>query len=154
MSFSEIKIIKNIQKSKSNILNKIMILLSAIFHFKFYFTIIIILFLIDKISCSQIIILLYSNIILMYIKNIIKRKRPYQMNKNIKLIDTYSIDPYSFPSGHTFNAFLLTSFLKQNGLNITLLPYLVALSRIYMGVHYPSDIIGGIVFSKIITSIH
>ena len=71
----------------------------------------------------------------------------------------FGVDPnsYSFPSGHSLASFcfylvlagLLSSRVRSTGLRIaiwflaSLLVAAVGLSRIYLGVHYPSDVIGG-----------
>lgn len=80
------------------------------------------------------------------LKNSIKRHRPCEVLTGIqKRLEP--IDQFSFPSGHTAAAFLVATLLS------CYLPFLifpaflwaicVALSRIYMGVHYPTDILAG-----------
>jgi undecaprenyl-diphosphatase len=74
------------------------------------------------------------------------RLRPYQVFPHINTNSKPLKDP-SFPSGHTTAAFsLLTPWMLAEPLLISaLLPIAigVALSRIYFGVHYPSDTAAG-----------
>jgi undecaprenyl-diphosphatase len=155
---AEINLIKDVQALPGihlSIVTKIMRLISAPFHCKFYTLFVLILYFFKKISTSQVLILCSSQFIIFTIKYIVKRKRPYETNKSIKLFEQMNFDPYSFPSGHTLNAFLLSFILKKNiGINLSIIPYLVGLSRVYMGVHYPSDILGGIILAKIILHLY
>ncbi|WP_257351544.1 phosphatase PAP2 family protein [Pseudalkalibacillus decolorationis] len=74
------------------------------------------------------------------------RKRPYQVFPNTVTISRL-LEDHSFPSGHTTAIFAVTTplILWNPLLGIALLPlsFSVALSRIYLGLHYPSDVITG-----------
>ena len=91
------------------------------------------------------------------IKILVKRPRPYEALKNVFRYknDLTFTDPYSFPSGHTSTAFSLATSLTlrypDKAVLITGL-YLyacsVSLGRIYLGVHYPTDVLGGMIIGS------
>lgn len=149
MSNIEINIIKKIQSISDS--NNIFTYISELFNLKLFSVIIILLFIFKKIKLYHIFILFIGQIVIITIKNIIKRERPFIISNQVTLRDPYNFDRFSFPSGHTVNAFLLIYILKKHSnIDITIIPYLVGLSRIYLGVHYPTDILGGFLLSKII----
>ena len=82
------------------------------------------------------------------LKDLIARPRPFVVNDAIV---TLIREPksFSFPSGHTsasFAAMLALSYWvpKKVGIPAIILASMIAFSRMYIGVHYPTDILGGI----------
>lgn len=81
------------------------------------------------------------------IKNIIQRPRPFQVDTSV--IPLIHPREYSFPSGHTSSSFAAATMLflynsKAGGIAF-LIAGLIAFSRMYFFVHFPTDIFGGIV---------
>jgi undecaprenyl-diphosphatase len=74
------------------------------------------------------------------------RSRPYQVNPLVSA-GAAVLDRFSFPSGHTLHAiaFSLVAGSYYPGLWIVLAPFtlLTAVSRVALGLHYPSDVIAG-----------
>ena len=93
---------------------------------------------------SLIIALLVGNIIL---KPIVHRNRPFVNESQIDVL----VEPtdYSFPSGHAFSSFAaaitILCYKKRWGILAIVLASSIAFSRIYLYVHYPSDVLTGLV---------
>jgi len=83
------------------------------------------------------------------LKNLAIRIRPYEVVSGLTILIEKQPD-WSFPSGHTIVSFsfafvILRHLPKRIGIPTVILAALVAFSRLYLGVHYPSDILGGII---------
>lgn len=87
------------------------------------------------------------------LKEIFARPRPFSVNEDFKIfIESVGYElpsGFSFPSGHTFSSFncavVLTLFNKKMGYFTIPLATLIGLSRIFMCVHYPTDVLAGAV---------
>jgi undecaprenyl-diphosphatase len=97
--------------------------------------------------------ILLNTLLVTVIKNIVKRQRPYEMDN---LIDKLTGGGgFSFPSGHTADAFVIASavtlLLKRNRwLLIPLWTWalIVGYSRIMLGVHYLSDVVASMLIGS------
>ena len=97
-------------------------------------------------AAALIIDLLLCNVIL---KNLVARTRPYDVNTGVQLLVSRLHD-YSFPSGHTAAAFASVTALYLAGEKklwklALALGCVIAFSRMYLYVHYPTDILGGVI---------
>ena len=87
------------------------------------------------------------------IKNWVARVRPYDIDHPLfqRLILIVGAEhDYSFPSGHTTNSLACAWVLfkkapKKWGVAALVLAILISLSRLYVGIHYPTDVLGGAV---------
>jgi undecaprenyl-diphosphatase len=89
----------------------------------------------------------------MTLKPLIARVRPYDMpGVNVEMLVDHLGDK-SFPSGHTLACFEAATVLlirdKRLGILAMVIAVLVGLSRLYLYVHYPSDVLTGIVLGTI-----
>jgi membrane-associated phospholipid phosphatase len=84
-------------------------------------------------------------------KVLIHRQRPYSNLIGIRVVGDKE-GGHSFPSGHTSQAFFMASLLAhyfRGGVWLALLFYgiasLVGVTRMYVGMHYPRDVLGGVI---------
>lgn len=92
---------------------------------------------------------IFCNLIL---KDLVARDRPSWLMPHIELLIKNPTD-FSFPSGHTSAAFAfalsILCYHKRWGIAALILAVLIAFSRMYLFVHFPTDILGGMVTGTI-----
>lgn len=85
-------------------------------------------------------------------ENVIARPRPCAVDPGVTLKIPFPSE-YSFPSGHTSNGFAgavtIFSYYRKAGILSLLVAAIIAFSRLYFFVHYPTDILGGIVLGTL-----
>ncbi len=130
----------------------------------FYVIIVVIIFaaLDKKVGIRLALYLLITGLIVGMIKGFVSWMRPYQAHPD-KVEAIASADGYSFPSGHaqSSGAFWTGSSLQARNLKrewttvilgvSVLMIFLVGLSRVYLGVHYPGDVVVGWLIGIVVT---
>ena len=80
------------------------------------------------------------------LKPLLARIRPYEYVDGLKLLIEKPHD-FSFPSGHSAASFAASTALylnfKKTGIPFLVIAFLIAFSRLYLHVHFPSDVVCG-----------
>ncbi len=89
-----------------------------------------------------------------WLKNYVARVRPYEVISGLDCLVEKASD-WSFPSGHASAAFasavvIYKSRPKRLGVPCMILAFAIALSRLYVGIHYPTDVICGMLIGTLI----
>jgi undecaprenyl-diphosphatase len=90
------------------------------------------------------------------IKKWVMRIRPCNVLENVHLLVGCS-QAFSFPSAHASNLFASATLLSRNYKSLTpvflIIAFLVSFSRIYVGVHYPFDVLAGGILGFVLASL-
>ena len=151
----ELKILDWFQTLHTPVLDKFMTSVTKLGNAGIFWIILTVLFLLIPkmrktgvvMAAALIIDLLLCNVLL---KNLGARTRPYDVNTGIQLL-VAKLRDYSFPSGHTAASFASVTALYLSGerriwIIALVISCLIAVSRLYLYVHYPTDVLGGIIF--------
>ncbi len=101
-----------------------------------------------KTGCMGLLALLLSLLVNnLFLKNLVERSRPFDVIQALTPLIPGPHD-FSFPSGHTASSFAAAGVFfrrlpKRLGAPVIILAALIAVSRLYVGVHYPSDVLFG-----------
>ena len=156
----ELNILNSIQNIRNVPLDKLMVTISSAGNLSLIWIAYIFIFLSAKDLKKQgkiMILAFVLNILLVNIlvKNIVARPRPYEVASFTDLL-VHKLSDNSFPSGHTSYAFtfatIITKLNKNKALKIftNTLAVLMAFSRLYLYVHFPTDVLAGAVFGILI----
>jgi undecaprenyl-diphosphatase len=105
------------------------------------------------------IMILLSDQLADLVKNTVQRLRPTHnpvISGLVHIIRNYRGGDYGFVSNHTANAFAVAAFVSKffarRWITIAMLSWatLVSYSRIYLGVHYPFDVLGGAILGFLV----
>lgn len=148
----ELQILDGFQKLHHPVLDSFMIFITSLGNVGFIWLVMIVVLLMNKKTRSLGILLAIAVVVNTLlcnglIKPIVARTRPYEVNSAVSLLISKPID-YSFPSGHTAISFTVVSVLyfllmKKYWIMAFILASLIAFSRMYLYVHYPTDVLAG-----------
>ncbi len=90
----------------------------------------------------------------LFLKELIDRPRPYEVMPDVRLL-IGAVSESSFPSGHAATAFAsaIVVFRRETGFlrwSVLVAAILMAFSRLYIGVHYPLDVLAGALIGTLI----
>lgn len=149
----ELQILESLQKIHFNFLDNLMTFITNLGNGGIIWIAIIIILLFQKNNKFKregftiaIALIIFSIIGLLILKPIIRRPRPF----NFYNVDLLIGEPFgfSFPSGHTGSSFSAATVInfhnKKAGFFAIVLASLIAFSRMYHFVHYPTDVLAGI----------
>ena len=142
-----------LQQIHNPVLDKIMVALSTIGNAGILWIVLTVILLIMKktrrcgaqMALAMLLTFIIGNLVL---KNMISRDRPCWIDPTVALLVKNPTD-FSFPSGHSMNGFTASVSIllcdKKLGIAAVILAAAIAFSRLYNFVHFPTDVIAGIV---------
>lgn len=153
----ELDFLLTLQQLHNPILNRVMVMITSLGNVGWLFIVIGIVLLCKKSTRKQgfhVLLALIISVIVcnVFLKDLVARARPCWLMPEIELLIHMPKD-YSFPSGHTSASFAaavaLGVYNRKMGILMYVLAFLIAFSRMYLFVHFPTDVLGGAVTGTI-----
>lgn len=153
----EMSILHAIQNIHNSLLDSIMVFITTLGNAGIIWIVLAVIFLFTKkyrkcgiaMALALLFSVVFGNVIL---KNLFERPRPSWVDASVALLIKNPKD-FSFPSGHSFASFAgataIYMYHKREGIAALILAALIAFSRLYLFVHYPSDVLLGSLFGVI-----
>lgn len=150
-----------LQDIHNPVLDKVMVFVSALGNAGIFWIAVGLLLLITKryrrggaqMLVAMAVTFVIGNLIL---KNLVARERPCWIDREVQLLMASPSD-YSFPSGHSMNGFAgsvsLLCIDRRIGIPAVILAAVIAFSRLYLFMHFPTDVFAGIVIGLVIALI-
>ncbi|MFR3063893.1 phosphatase PAP2 family protein [Peptoniphilus sp.] len=150
----ELQFLKFLESIHSPILDKLMVFITSLGNGGIFWIGLGLFFLLQNNKTSKkkalglfLSLIIFSIVGLLILKPLIGRPRPFMIESFNLLIKPPM--GYSFPSGHTGSsfaaAFALYYYNKKEGILALILAALIGFSRMYLSVHYPTDVLAGFV---------
>lgn len=102
---------------------------------------------IDDLGKNSVYALAGSQLVVQLVKRVVPRPRPFLVIKDANVWQNLILRDYSFPSGHTTASFALATVISFAhpiaALIVIPAAMLIGMSRIYLGLHYPTDVVIG-----------
>jgi undecaprenyl-diphosphatase len=104
-----------------------------------------------ELAFDVVVLIIISDLVVMGLKLLIMRERPFEMLTDVHMFawgPLTSTTSYSMPSAHATRAFAVAGLIalgtrRRVGASVLVLATLIGLSRIYLGMHWPGDVLVG-----------
>lgn len=111
-----------------------------------------------ELGFDVVVVIIISDLVVEVLKVVFMRERPPAVLSDVHTLSwgflTTATSP-SFPSGHASRAFAMATLIafgtrRRTGVSVFGLAALIGLSRIYLGLHWPSDVVAGAVVGMVL----